>query len=81
MRPRSLLKKLIDHGLTVRLGDSFTVRLSPSNLVNEKVADYVRLHKEELLTALHEEHRERKLALGYRVNVLQNFIKAAYSDQ
>lgn len=81
MKPRSLLKKLTDYGLTVRLGDNFSVRLSPSNLINEKVANYVRLHKEALLTALYEEHQERKLALGHRVHVLQNFIKAAYSGQ
>lgn len=70
MRPRSLLKKLTNHEINVRLGDSFTVRLSPSKLVNQKVADYVRLHNEVLLTALREEHRERKLALGHRVKVL-----------
>lgn len=75
MKARTLLKKLIDHGLKVRqVGDS--IRLSPLQLVNDKVLTFVHTHKNDLLCALHDEHeelrRKRKLVLQQgRVHVLR----------
>jgi hypothetical protein len=75
MKARTLLKKLTDHGLTVKtVGDN--IRLSPTQLINKRVVSFVRTHKNDLLGALHDEHeelhREHKLALHQgRVHVLR----------
>ncbi|MHB1947066.1 MAG: hypothetical protein ACYCQI_02985 [Gammaproteobacteria bacterium] len=70
MRARTLLKKLTDHGLTIKInGDN--VRLSPLRLVNDNVLTFVRVNKAKLLVALWEEHREKKQSLGHRVQVLR----------
>lgn len=66
MKARTLLKKLTDYGLKVtQSGDN--IRLSPSQLVNDKVLTFVRSHKNHLLSALHDEqtelHSKKKLSL------------------
>lgn len=60
MKPRTLLKKLTDYGLSVTVNDD-KIRLSPRGLINEKVISFVVSNKEQLLAALYEEHREKKM--------------------
>lgn len=71
MKPRTLLKKLTDHGLTVKRIQDNTLRLFPMKLVNEKVILFVKRNKEALISALIDEHREKRNTLGHRVGRLQ----------
>lgn len=80
MKARSLLKKLTDHGLTVKQVDD-KIRLSPVMLINEKVISFVRNHKEALISALNDEHREKKRKLGHRIGTLQVCLRRYYEAQ
>lgn len=78
MKAWTLLKKLTDHGLTVKIV-SDNIRLSPRRLINDRVLAFVLTNKNELLGALRNEHLERKQALGHRIQILRvllsRFIK------
>lgn len=74
MKPRTLLKKLTDYGLTVYTNGA-KIRLSPRQLVNDKVISFVTKNKTDLLTALYEVHIEKKNGLGNRLQVLRIAIK------
>lgn len=62
MKAWTLLKRLTDYRLKVFQADN-NIRLSPPQLVNDKVLRFVRAHKETLLSVLQEESRERHLVL------------------
>lgn len=75
MKARTLLKKLTEHGLTVKIVDD-KIRLSPRQLINDKVLAFVRTHKNDLLCALHDENRERKRTLHQgRLDVLRVIMR------
>jgi hypothetical protein len=76
VKARTLLRKLTDYGLTVQAINDETIRLSPPELVNDKVLTFIRTHKNDLLCALHDEqktiHHRRKAALREgRVEILR----------
>lgn len=84
MKARTLLKRLTDYGLAVNhIGDN--IRLSPRQLVNDKVLAFVRAHKNDLLCALHDEEREKHLARKHTLNqgrleVLRILIRRFLND-
>ena len=83
MKYESLLEQFRTRGFVLAAAGGGII-LSPKKLINERLINFVRKHKEGLLTALYQEqdvHRGRKNALGHRMKVLRNFIKAAYGNQ
>lgn len=75
MKARTLLKKLTDYGLSVQVADD-KIRLSPRQLINDKVLAFVRTHKNDLICALNDENRERKRTLHQgRLEVLRVIMR------
>jgi len=75
MRERTLLKQLTDYGLAVQVADN-KIRLSPRQLINDRVLTFVRTHKNDLLCALYDEHHERKRILRQgRIEVLRVILR------
>lgn len=80
MKARTLLKKLTDYGLTVKIAND-KIRLSPLQLINDKVLSFVRTHKNDLMCALYDVHREHKRALHQgRLEVLRILLRRFLND-
>lgn len=74
MKARTLLKKLTDYGLTIKIAGN-KIRLSPPKLVNNKVIVFVQTYKNDLIYALRCEHEEKKNLLNQdRLHVLRCLI-------
>lgn len=84
MEARAILYKIRQRGLTIQAVGN-VISLAPRQSANNLMIDFIREHKNKLLTALYQEqdelkklHQDKKRALGHRLVVLRNYLKRIY---